>query len=337
MGKTQFLMQQIKLHEIVYPFGSELTGRIFFYAYGRAALYDALMMIKSSEESNILLPSILCSSILLPFTDLGISFKFYELGEKLEPRIDSINKLIDTKTIAIYYINYFGFPPINIWEIKNLSKVKDLYLIEDNAHGYLSYSNNQPLGQFGDISIFSMRKTVPIICGASLIINNQKLSDNILNKRIYTEKYNYAKLLKKIFRISSEMINFPLKRIHSLNKVISSAEDLERKYSLGIDSYSLWLLNSINKNRILYNRRQDFQMVLKFLTSSYRISPLYEILEEGICPYAFPFVTNEKDKLKIELKTKKIRVSDWPEIPPVVDNKRYLKIKEKLLIILLAY
>ena len=69
---------------------------------------------------------------------------------------------------AILAPHYFGFPA-NIKSLVSLCKIYDVAVVEDCAHSFLTKIDDQPVGSFGDIAIFSMRKTLAIPDGGALV------------------------------------------------------------------------------------------------------------------------------------------------------------------------
>ena len=122
---------------------------------------------------NIILPSYNCGTEIDPILDQKIQIKYYKINRDLTINIDHLVKQIDPKTAAILVIHYLGFPqPIS--EIKKICSTNKIFLIEDCAHAFLSTYQSKNLGSFGDLSVFSIRKTLPIPNGGALVINNEK-------------------------------------------------------------------------------------------------------------------------------------------------------------------
>tara|TARA_B100000579_G_C22761666_1_gene819263 strand:+ start:211 stop:1362 length:1152 start_codon:yes stop_codon:yes gene_type:complete len=77
---------------------------------------------------------------------------------------DEILKKITHKTKAIIPVHYAGFP-CEMDTIMNISKEKELYVIEDCAHAIESKYKNQHCGTFGEIGCFSFYATKNIAIG----------------------------------------------------------------------------------------------------------------------------------------------------------------------------
>jgi len=148
----------------------------FLFGFARAALYEGLKIMGIKEGENVLVPSYVCNVVVAPMRRLNIKVKFYEIDSNLVPLWKSLEEIIDSKTRAMLIVNYFGFPN-DLATARDFCDKHGIYLIEDNAHSFLSSDNGKPLGSAGDISLFSFRKIVPIPNGAALVVNNQLLAD----------------------------------------------------------------------------------------------------------------------------------------------------------------
>lgn len=115
-----------------------------------------------------------------------------------------VSRVITNKTKLIYVIHEFGFPYIQIEEISKYAKANKIPLVEDSAHSFDSYLNDQRLGSFGDYAIFSLAKILPIKNGGLLTgkkLNKEnvffnKKTDYLLRKKI-NEIIGYLPALTK--------------------------------------------------------------------------------------------------------------------------------------------
>src|SRR5207245_6549749 len=75
----------------------------------------------------------------------------------------------------LYLIHYVGFPgPVQ--ELSVACRARRLLLIEDCAQALLSNCAERPLGSFGDVAIFSIRKTLPVPDGGALVAGTDRKS-----------------------------------------------------------------------------------------------------------------------------------------------------------------
>ncbi len=77
---------------------------------------------------------------------------------------NSIISKISERTKAIIVVHQFGFPA-NMIKIMDIAKKYDLRVIEDCAQAHGGIYNNQFVGTFGDIGVFSLNVNKTIQCG----------------------------------------------------------------------------------------------------------------------------------------------------------------------------
>lgn len=71
---------------------------------------------------------------------------------------NKIESLITDKTTAILAVHVFG-NPCDVYRIQEIADKYNLKVIYDGAHAFGSYINRQPIGSFGDITMFSFHST----------------------------------------------------------------------------------------------------------------------------------------------------------------------------------
>ena len=167
------------------------------FSHARVALKYGFKSFNLSYKDVILIPDFTCDVILQPLRDLGINYSFYSLNDALTPDWESVKKQLTSNTKAILMVHYFGQPQ-NIDDFQNFCNKYNLLLIEDNAHGFGGLFNGKKLGLFGDIGINSPRKTLGLLSGGQLLLNNStdfevdgsiKLLDKVIGiKRVHLEE-----------------------------------------------------------------------------------------------------------------------------------------------------
>ena len=92
----------------------------------------------------------------------GYKIVYQDINDQLSLDINTLkNNIIKHQIKAVLFVNYFGF-------IRNNSAVLDLcrdlniVSLEDNCHSYLSGDRFYSEEIEADLSIFSLRKTIPI-------------------------------------------------------------------------------------------------------------------------------------------------------------------------------
>jgi dTDP-4-amino-4,6-dideoxygalactose transaminase len=161
---------------------------VFLTTSCTSAIELCALAIDFKEGDEIIIPSYTFSSTPSPFIIRGCKIVFADCEESYPNlSLTSIKTKITKKTKAIMVVHYGGVSN-NIEAIKDFCNKNNLILIEDAAQAIGSSYGEQPLGSFGDFSVFSFHETKNITCGEGgmLIVNN----NNYLEK---TEKiYQYG-------------------------------------------------------------------------------------------------------------------------------------------------
>ena len=82
------------------------------------------------------------------------------------------SRVITDNTKALFVIHEFGYPNKEIEKLVEISKKKNIPLIEDTAHTLNSWYLGKRLGSFGDVSLISLPKSFPVTSGGVFIVNN---------------------------------------------------------------------------------------------------------------------------------------------------------------------
>jgi len=146
------------------------------FAYARTALKYGLQASGFKPGDLLLVPDLVCESLLEPLDALEIGVAYYPVGHTLEPEWSRLEGLLTPKTRALLVVHYFGQPQ-PIAQALKFCREKSLLLIEDNAHGFGGTYNGQLLGTFGEIGISAPRKSFPIPNGALLYLAGSQKPD----------------------------------------------------------------------------------------------------------------------------------------------------------------
>lgn len=315
--------------EIVKPLRCNKPTYPFFWA--RNAIYNGLKSLGISTGDTILVPSYHCAVVVEPILSCGARVRFYDIRRDGLLNFDDLYAKIDERTRAVVAIHYFGFPqPIR--KLQQLCRAHDLYLIEDCAHVLRGEAEGSELGTFGDISVFSWRKLLPLYDGGHLILNNPGLRADIA-----LDNHSFVTSLKAVKNIFEKVINDSeievLKSIQQifllpwiLTRRLLATKGGEQK-SLGIGNYGLdfnpalahlrmtaaskFLLQKLEIKDIIESRRRNYLSLLERIKSLPGIAPLFPHLPEGVCPWVFPLLIDGRDNLHHELRANGIPAVTW--------------------------
>ena len=149
-----------------------------YFSHGRVAFKYGLLDLDLDKNSEVLIPSYICDSVIQPLRQLKIRYKFYELDSYFRINFTQLGKLISKNTKAILKVNYFGQPD-QIELFIEFCKKNSIFLIEDNSHGYGGTYKGKPVGccDYSSITVFSFHPVKIITTGEGGIAttNNKEL------------------------------------------------------------------------------------------------------------------------------------------------------------------
>ena len=140
-------------------------------------LINPLKTKKLKRGDECLVPALCWSTSLWPIYQAGLKPKFVDVDLKtFSPNLETIKKNISKKTKAIMLINILGNCS-EIDKIRNFTKKKKIYLIEDNCESLGSIYKKKYLGTFGDFSSFSFYYSHQLTAGEGGMIVCKNKSD----------------------------------------------------------------------------------------------------------------------------------------------------------------
>ena len=149
------------------------------FTNGHLALYSALNILNLQGE--VITTPFTFASTTHAIVENNLKPVFCDINmEDFTIDTNKIEDLITEKTCAIVPVHVYGYP-CNVYEIEKISKKYNLKVIYDAAHVFGVEINNVGIGNFGDISMFSMHatKVYNTIEGGILTFNNEELKNKL--------------------------------------------------------------------------------------------------------------------------------------------------------------
>ena len=266
------------------------TKRSVMVNSGTSGNYISIAIVKELLGiGEIIVPPLGWVSDISSVTQLGMTPVFVDISmDNLSITSENIKQAITDKTKAIVLVHCLGFNAINE-EIIKIAKEKNILLIEDCCESHGATFNNQKVGTFGDISIFSFYfgHHITTVEGGMISTNNEKIYE-----------------LSKLFRshgmtreISNETQKEYKNKYPNLNPLFTFAVAGFNMRSTEINA----VLGIEQMNRIDYNiekRRHNFKLWLDNLDKNKFI---VEFDLEGNSNFALPLIMkpNYTDRLPI--------------------------------------
>ena len=138
------------------------------------ALELCSLLIDLAIGDEVIIPSYTFTSAAIAVSNFGATPVFVDVDSRTR-NIDTtkVVEAITPATKAISFVNYAG-QLADVLELRRIADAHNLFLIEDNAHGFGIKSKLGTLGTFGDFSTYSFHETKNFQCGegGALVINN---------------------------------------------------------------------------------------------------------------------------------------------------------------------
>jgi len=346
----------------IFPLNEENCHFFFSSRYAMAAGISALDI---GVDDVVLVPSYNCGTEIDPMLHLGIKPVFYEVGKNLLPNLADLLKKITGRVRGIMITHFLGFPqPVE--EIKEICAERNLFLIEDCAHAFLSMFKGRFLGSYGDIAFYSLLKTLPVPNGGVLLINNVNIRHQHNPKRVslFPTIYSVGELLKyrtwsvnysakeKMLRrmgdslflslTAARLFLIGIRKILKINGLFlvrpDSYQFREDLQSWGISGLAKRIIGGVNFGEIKERRRTNFEYYLKYFLEHIRGTLPFKELPSGVCPLLFPLIVEsakKREKIYGILKSKGIITHPWwnkfHSIVPWHDFPEAVYLKDRLL------
>lgn len=142
------------------------------FARGRFALFEGIRALaRVRGVRRVWLPAYLCRPVVDVTRALGLATALYDVDDRLEPVWRTVAPV---RGDALLVLHYFGLalPPT---VVQQFCVAHGMPLIEDCAHTVPDPSAAAQVGSQGALSVFSLRKQMPVPGGGLLVLNDPEL------------------------------------------------------------------------------------------------------------------------------------------------------------------
>jgi len=123
------------------------------------------------REGAVLLPAYVPGGLVATFLSAGFDVRYYPVGADLSVDPGAFRERLDTVGPSlVVFIHYLGFADDDYPTMLSAASNRDALVIEDCARGLFSHDGDgRLLGSTGDISLFSLYKTLPAPNGGLIV------------------------------------------------------------------------------------------------------------------------------------------------------------------------
>ena len=301
------------------------SGHAAAVSNGTSALYLALKILDVEQGDEIIIPTYVCSAVLnaiymanaIPVivdvnsTDFNISYS-------------EIIKNITDDTQAIIVPHIFGVPA----EINKINQL-DIPLIEDCAQALGTKIDNQYVGTFGDISVFSFyaSKMITTAQGGMLVSKNKryiKKAKDYLNfdyRKEYYPRFN--------FQMTDIQAAMGIVQLNKLNGFLKNRRLIAKEYKDICRKIGLDYQKPINDNRTHNSYRFVIKGRKKYLNKlkiKFEKAGIETIIPIKNWELLHNYLNIQSEKFHVAEKISKSTLS-LPIFPEILQNKMLEEIK----------
>ena len=307
------------------------------FSFARHALVEAFRLA-GCNGAEILLPEFICRDVLGAVNAAGATPRYYPVNEQLQPvHLEGANG-----AKAVLAVNYFGIPQ-DLSIFRKYCQEHGAVLIEDNAHGFLGRDlSGALLGTRGELGVTSYRKTVRVLDGAQLYVNDQRFVAKTapqLEPSRQTDPMSF-RIRRSTSRIERRT-GLPLFRLlqtatRGLRQMrtgssLPTSDPMSEKALPGSPeptSSSLNFISKVNSEQEVERRRRLFGEIAS-VVSGYDVQPIIKQLGSGASPYGFAFIGSAKEAARVRRAVSRFHVEtmSWPDLPSAVtvDNNQFYR------------
>jgi dTDP-4-amino-4,6-dideoxygalactose transaminase len=321
LGATDFVRPAGNRETAPYPFAAPRQVR--FYR-ARNAIYHLFHTLQANgRRLTALVPDYNSGNEVLAMRAAGVKMHFYPVGPDGQIDVGVVDERCDRhKPDVLYVIHYLGWPQ-PMQELAELSRRREMLLVEDCALALLSGAGDRPLGSFGDWSVYCLYKTLPVPNGAILVQNSKPVDAlealPLHRASVASDAGRTAELVVQRIRSRANGVGKALQTVkRSLGRAAGALEVSRAKVGdIGFTQSDVDLAISPVSNHLL--RRLDFESIRNRRVRNFRYlataingdaSVLHRDLADGVCPLFFPLLVPDKRAAAEKLRQRGIERSN---------------------------
>jgi len=228
-GADFITMLEKRVLEIFFPaFRDNLSCTMFFS--GRSALYHLLKSLDLENNSEVIIQSFTCTAVAAPIIHAGFKPVYADIDEyDFSAQYDSVLSKVSKLTKAIVLQHTFGIKPTNREKIINICREREIFLIEDLAHGLdpNTYKTPENLDNYAVLLSFGRSKLVSSVFGACVVTPKGRLETGLrIARKSLSETSKPLVLQCLTYKYLTPVIKSALSASQTLGKSLHKAADL---------------------------------------------------------------------------------------------------------------
>ena len=303
-------------------------------ANGRVAIVGGLRALGLPKGASILMPAWHCGSEVDAVIAAGGRPVLYRQGADMTPDMDDLErKAQEHAPWGIYVIHYFGYPQ-PVAQIGAIADDHGARLIEDVALGLLSNTpSGEPLGSAGQMTVYSLVKTLPVPDGGALWLRNPAAHSRFRWPGPHRELRGLAAMAKWHLRRNGPLSDrFAGVSEQELDRWCADA-GIDPLRPLGTACFvTKALLAAMDFDAVREKHRRNYQALWEELSDRTGVRAVLGRLPQGACPAYFPLWVEDPDRASAALAASGVEsvrflrrfhhAVDLADFPDIIDLKR---------------
>jgi perosamine synthetase len=322
---------------------SDRSARFHFF-WARNGIFHGLRALGMQPGQKILAPAFVCAAAIEPIEHFGAEIGFYATQRHCGPDWSDLESKIRGNVRAIVAVHYFGFP-CDIERFRALCDRFNLFLIEDCAHVLEGAPGPHRFGEFGDFSVFSPRKYLPLFDGGTLRLN--RVSPNFQVRLQFETPLFTLRVAKNLFdRRKSQTAPLSVPRSHPTQpaegcsrRELDIVKGLPQKplyVTPDSTSFLSWMadvpMSRLSKHlarhfplvEIAAKRRLNYSYLLEKVSRLAEVQVLFNPLPPDVVPWVLPLTIGNRPEMDIELRKLGIPAVTWVSVrDPRISAKEF--------------
>jgi dTDP-4-amino-4,6-dideoxygalactose transaminase len=296
------------------------SAPIRYAGSGRAALYQLLRQLPRTMAKVVMLPSFHCPSVVDPVLRAGFEVEFYRIRKDLSTDENDLRRRLSSRVAAVLVIHFCGFPS-PLAHLLGSRSGADFLVIEDWAHSFLSDLLGPAERPRGEVALYSFSKLVPCLVGGGLHFRKQVVPFEappgsvpvwdaaVITKRLLEQIVDNSAppWLRRTWHYVERKRVYLQERVRRARRPAGghfrTADSLDERMAVaGMPWMARAVLRAANLEGVYEARRRNYRVLLENLRETGQLTLLRTDLPEGVCPWGFPVMLEERSRLDYRLK-----------------------------------
>jgi dTDP-4-amino-4,6-dideoxygalactose transaminase len=292
-------------------------GRTTIVPRASHALYLSWRAMGLRTGDRFLCPAFTCNTVSRPLEKAGGRPVFFNVNRDMTIDWGHLESLLRVKRRAkvLVWYHYLGLP-LEFDRVRAFCRENELLLIEDCAHALFSQHAGRPVGSFGDVAVFSIRKTLPVLHAGALVVNHPGLRRRVAVpwKKPTRTQQDYLRAREVyLYRLYLQSVDRTVEVARPFFR--EALQDMEKHYGdpaefWPTDPVSQLVMHNADPEGVRRARRRNYRAYLRELKDM----ALVPRLPRGASPMGFPVRVKGRKRLRKRMHARGVEsVTHWWE------------------------